>query len=94
MGFRRKEYWSGLPFPPSGNLPDPGIEPASFAWQADSLLLNHQGRPELLLTPPSLGITSDRLSIALRFSDEMKLALPNIFPESNDRSPERILLNN
>ena len=29
MGFPRHEYWSGLPFPPSGNLPDPGIEPAS-----------------------------------------------------------------
>ena len=29
MGFPRQEYWSGLPFPPSGNLPDPGIGPAS-----------------------------------------------------------------
>ena len=29
MGFSRQEYWSGLPFPPSGDLPDPGIEPAS-----------------------------------------------------------------
>ena len=27
MGFSRKEYWSGLPFPPPGNLPDPGIKP-------------------------------------------------------------------
>ena len=30
MGFSRLEYWSWLPFPSSGNLPDPGIEPASF----------------------------------------------------------------
>jgi len=30
MGFPRKEYWSGLPFPPPGDLPDPGIEPVSF----------------------------------------------------------------
>ena len=30
MGFSRQEYWSGLPFPPPGNLPDPGIEPASL----------------------------------------------------------------
>ena len=30
MGFPRQEYWSGLPFPPPGNLPDPGIELASF----------------------------------------------------------------
>ena len=29
MGFSRQEYWSGLPFPPLGNLPDPGIEPTS-----------------------------------------------------------------
>ena len=37
MGFSREEYWSGLPFPPSGNLPDPGIELWSLALQADSL---------------------------------------------------------
>ena len=30
MGFSRQEYWSGLPFPPPGDLPDPGIEPASL----------------------------------------------------------------
>ena len=30
MGFFRHEYWSGLPVPPSGNLPDPGIEPVSL----------------------------------------------------------------
>ena len=29
MGFPRQEYWNGLPFPPSGDLPDPGIKPAS-----------------------------------------------------------------
>ena len=29
MGFSRQEYWSGLPFPPPGGLPDPGIEPGS-----------------------------------------------------------------
>ena len=31
LGFPREEHWSGLPFPPSGDLPDPGIEPASPA---------------------------------------------------------------
>ena len=30
MGFSRQEYWSGLPFPPPGDLPDPGIEPMSL----------------------------------------------------------------
>ena len=36
-GFSRQEYWSGLPFPSPGDLPDPGIEPGSPAWWADSL---------------------------------------------------------
>jgi len=39
IGFYRQEYWSGLPFPSPGDLPDPGIEPASPAWQVDSLPL-------------------------------------------------------
>ena len=38
MGFSRQEYWSGLPFPSPGDLPDPGIESGSPALQADSLL--------------------------------------------------------
>ena len=37
MGSSRQGYWSGLPFPPPGHLPDPGIEPGSPALQADSL---------------------------------------------------------
>ena len=37
MGFPRQEYWSGLPFPPPGDLPDPGIKPSSPALQADAL---------------------------------------------------------
>ena len=35
MGFSRQEYWSGLPFPSSRDLPDPGIKPGSPALQAD-----------------------------------------------------------
>ena len=45
MGFSRQEYWSGLPCPPPGDLPDPQIEPVSpvaAALQADSLLLSLQ----------------------------------------------------
>ena len=34
MGFSRQEYWNGLPCPPPGNLPDPGIEPGSPASSA------------------------------------------------------------
>ena len=36
MDFSRQEYWSGLPFPPAGDIPDPGIELGSPALQADS----------------------------------------------------------
>ena len=41
MGFSWQEYWNGLPCPPPGDLPSPGIEPRSPALQADSLLLSH-----------------------------------------------------
>ena len=37
MGFSRQEYWSGLPFPSPGDLPDPGTEPGYAALQADAL---------------------------------------------------------
>ena len=37
MGFSRQEYWSGLPFPSPGDLPDPGIEPGSRTLEADAL---------------------------------------------------------
>ena len=37
MEFSRQEYWSGLPFPSPGDLPDPGIEPQSPSLQADAL---------------------------------------------------------
>ena len=37
MEFSRQEYWSGLPFPSPGDLPDPGIEPGSPALRADAL---------------------------------------------------------
>ena len=37
MGFSRQEYWSGLPFPSPGDLPNPGTEPMSPAFQADAL---------------------------------------------------------
>ena len=43
MGFSRQEYWSGLPLPSPGDLPNPGSEPIAPALQADSLPLSHQG---------------------------------------------------
>ena len=45
MGFSRQEYWSGLPFPSPGDLPDPGIEPGSPAFQEDALTSEPLGKP-------------------------------------------------
>ena len=46
MEFSRQEYWSGLPFPSPGGLPNPGIEPRSPTSQADSLPAEPQGKPQ------------------------------------------------
>ena len=45
VGFSRQKYWSGLPFPPPGDLPDPGIKLGSLALQADSLSAEPLGKP-------------------------------------------------
>ena len=45
-GFSRQEYWSGLPCPPPGDLPNPGIEPRSSSLQADSLPSRPPGKPK------------------------------------------------
>ena len=44
--FSRQEYWSGLPWPPPGDLPNPGIEPRSLALQVDSLPSEPPGKPK------------------------------------------------
>ena len=46
MGFSRQEYWSGLPFPSPGDLPNPGIEPGSPTLQADTLTSEPPGKPQ------------------------------------------------
>ena len=54
MRFSRQGYWSGLPFPSPGDLPDLGIEPGSPALQADSLPTELQGKPEIEPRSPTL----------------------------------------
>ena len=66
MGFSRQEYWSGLPFPSPGDLPNPRIKLVSPAWQADSLLLSHQGSPNLL----------DNISFIVSFSPFLTFSFP------------------
>ena len=48
MGLSRQEYWSGLPFPSSGDLLDPGIKPGFPTLQADSVLSEAPGKQVLL----------------------------------------------
>ena len=49
MGFSRQEYWSGLPFPSPGDLPDPGIEPGSPTLEAEALTSEPPGLPTYLV---------------------------------------------
>ena len=51
MGFSRQEYWSRLPFPSPGDLPDPGIEPGSPALQADTLSSEPPGELKHIIKP-------------------------------------------
>ena len=58
MGFIKQEYWSGLPFPSPGHLPDPGMEPGSPTLQADSFYhLSRQGSPAAVQYSASSGPT-------------------------------------
>ena len=52
MGFSRQEYWSGLPFPSPGDLPNSGIELGSPALQADALTSEPSGKPIYFLSQP------------------------------------------
>ena len=47
MGFSRQEYWSGLPFPSPGDLPNPGIKPGSPALRADALTFELPGKSHI-----------------------------------------------
>ena len=49
MGFSRQEYWSGLPFPSPGDLPDSGIKPGSPTLEADALTSEPPGKPQITM---------------------------------------------
>ena len=81
MGFSRQEYWTGLPFPPAGDLPDPRIEPGLIcigggyftirdSWEAPSSLeptkLFKPANPkQLTLSYPSLPVQSTMKALVL-----------------------------
>ena len=69
MEFSRQGYWSGLPFPSPGDLPDPGIEPGSPALQADSLPLSHQGATFLIWWKNVLKFELQLLGLLIKWHD-------------------------
>ena len=48
-GFSRQEYWSGLPFPPTGDLPNPEIEPMSHALTGKFFTTEPPGKPNIYI---------------------------------------------
>ena len=96
IGFSRQEYWSGLPFPSPGDLPDPGIELGSPALQADALTSEPPGKPkvkslscvQLFVTlwtiayqaPLSMGFSRQRYWSGLPFPSPGDLPNPGIEP--------------
>ena len=83
MGFSRQEYWSGLPFSPSGDLPNPEIERASLSrlhWQAGSLPLASPGKPcqrirvLLLLRGHPLGFLTSKTGVLEGLSSVQSLS--------------------
>ena len=73
MGFSRQEFWSGLPFPSPGDLPDPGIEPRSPALQADALPSEPPGKPRILLYHAP---TNGRLGLSVLVLQKMREQIP------------------
>ena len=63
MGFSKQEYWSGLPFPSPGDLPNPGIKSGSSALQADALSSEPPRKPEDQKYPDPLETTATTLLV-------------------------------
>ena len=72
MGFSRQEYWSGLPFPFPGDLPNPEIEPGSPALQTDPLPSKPLGNPYLSI----VRTIYDKLTANIILNSENMKAFP------------------
>ena len=70
MEFSRQEYWSGLPFPSPGYIPNPGIEPRSPALQVDSLLSESPGKPS---EPPGSPAREETYILILRETEKLTM---------------------
>ena len=82
MEFSRQEYWSGLPFPSPGDLPNSGMEPRSPALQADALPSEPPGKPKYFLEPPFLVGDGQEYRSGLPFPSPGDLPDPGIKPRS------------
>ena len=69
MEFTRQEYWSGLPFPSPGDLPDPGIKPRSPALQADALLSEPPGNS---IYPKPFPIKMKNLESTIQYNERLR----------------------
>ena len=82
MEFSKQKYWSGLPFPSPGDLPDPGIEPGSLTLQADSLPSEPPGKTQnirhdiIKLLEETIGKTFSNINCSNIFLDQ--------FPKANE----------
>ena len=74
--FSRQEFWSGLPFPSPGDLPNPGIEPRSPALQVNSLPAEPQGKPFCLISHNFYCIFS--ILGVLVFTHDFNYKFPNL----------------
>ena len=78
MGFSRKEYWSGLPFPPPGDLPDPVIKPMSPVSPAQAgrfFITVPSGKPQSQIIPDSVS--------GVVFEEDKLLSIPSLVSTEN-----------
>ncbi|XP_070330546.1 protein enabled homolog isoform X9 [Odocoileus virginianus] len=76
MGFSRQEYWSGLPFPPPGDLPDPGVEVRVPPLQADALTSEPPGKPSHHSSPVSEQSICQARAAVMVYDDANKKWVP------------------
>ena len=70
MGFSRQEYWSRLPFPSPGDLPDPGTEPRSPTLQADALTSEQPGKPQTIPKTKNSDIIIVQCNVSFEFPEQ------------------------
>ena len=90
--FSRQEYWSGLPFASPGDLPDTGVEPASPAFQAESLLSEPPGKPEYIMRNTGLEEAQAGIKIAGRNINNLRYADDTTFMAGNEEELKSLLM--